>query len=214
MVSSIRINCSNSTYIEKNNPNQSFSNAKRLLTGIVYTNPSNYNIYKTLLKFDTSKLNNHSIQSAFLYLFIEEIDSTSTRSDNIIISKNTATTNPFTINWSNYPKTIPLNKYTLSIATRKVGKYIKINITDLVESWVNTNTNYGLTLEPTDFNYTSIIQLASHNSLKPPYLLLTAICHSQDTEYESDYSMVYCFSSSEKVNDDLATKSDNINLAE
>lgn len=206
MVSSIRINCSDSTYVDKTNSNNNFHEGERLLSGINYKNGSSFNIYKTLLKFDTSKLNNHSIKSAFLHLFVEKIKLTPNHSsDNIIISKNISYSTPSTVNWINYPLTIPSNRYTLKITSKNIGKYIKINITDLVESWVvNNNENYGLTIEPIDLNYTSIVQFASNNSLKPPYLSLTAICHCQDNEYDS--SILYCFSSSKKDNNELTTK--------
>lgn len=205
MVSSIRINCSASTYVDKTNSNNNFHEGERLLAGINYKNDTNFNIYKTLLKFDTSKLNNHSIKSAFLHLFVEKIKLTPNHSsDNLIISKNISYSNPSTVNWINYPLIVPSNKYTLKITSKDIGKYIKINITDLVEAWVNNNENYGLTIEPIDLNYTYIVQFASKNSLKPPYLSLTAICHCQDNEYDS--SMLYCFSSSKKDNDGLTSK--------
>ena len=205
MVSSIRINCTDSTYVEKNNPSKSYTKEEKLLTGITYATPSDFNIFKTLLKFDTSKLNNHTIKSAFLYLFVEEIQFTNTKSYNTIISKNLTNTNLLTINWVNYPKTLPINKYTFNISKKNVGKYVKLNITELIDSWVKENMNYGLTLEPLDMNQSSLVKFSSHNSLKPPYLLLTAICNSSDTEYDPDFSMVYCFSTSQNSTDTLTT---------
>lgn len=203
MVKSMRINCIDSTYVDKTHSTNNFHQEEKLLAGVNYKNESNFNIYKTFLKFDTSKLNNHSIKSAFLYLFIEKIKLTPNPSDNIVISKNISNCNISTLNWINYPKTMPSNKYILNITSKHVGKYIKINITDLVDSWINNNENYGITIEPLSINYSSIIQFASNNSLKPPYLSLTAICNCKDNEY--DYP-IYCLSSSSQTKNDLIIK--------
>lgn len=180
MVSSLRINCSASTYIDKTHANTNYNKEKTLLCGIDYKNLLNCNIYKSLLEFDTSKLDKHSIQSAFLYLFIEKIKSSSNSWDNIIISKNLTKFNISTASWINSPKTDQLNKYTLNIPPKNVGKYIKFNITNLVQDWINPNENYGISIEPKRLNCNSLVQFASINSLKPPYLMLTVICHSLD----------------------------------
>lgn len=202
-MSSIRINCSDSTYVDKIHPDNNYSKEAKLLTGVNHEEQANFNIYKSLLKFDTSKLNSHTIQSAFLYLFIEKIRLTPNHSDNITILKNINSFNSSTTNWLNCPKTLAINKYSLKITSRDVSKYIKINITKLVQSWVTTNENYGISIEPLSFNSDLLLQFASKNSLKPPYLSLTAICNSETPEYDYDYdynpSMVYCFSTDEKV---------------
>ncbi|MBQ3421622.1 MAG: DNRLRE domain-containing protein, partial [Romboutsia sp.] len=126
--------------------------------------------------------------NTFLCLYVKDVNSDTSYYSNSILSiyKNLEPFNTSNVTWNSSPcSDYPIH---FSIDPSEVGKYTKINITPIVDSWLNNNDNYGISIEANNY-YSSLIKFASINSDKPP-LLLTQFKSMNNYEYNNYNTLV------------------------
>lgn len=209
MVNSIKIKFNDTTYVDKSRPNGNFYEEERLIVGSVNNNLPNSNHYKTLLRFHISDLNYDLVDSIFLFLFIENVKFTNNKDANIGISGTTNNSHISNINWWTFPKKSTSKQINLSIPYEAIGKYIKIDISNIIKSLTPNNNMYNLTIESMNFNCNSVVQFASNNSPNPPYVIISNNISKENNnalspEYNKDSTY---YTNSNSIN--LATSSNN-----
>lgn len=169
----ITIKCADTTYLCNLRPNNNFNEEDNLLVGIVNNNYSNYNIFKSVLRFYISDLNFNSIKNIYLCLFLEDIHPTISNSTiTVSISGNNNEFNIPTSNWKSLPQKNTNNQINVAIPSLPLRKYIKIDVSHIIKS-LNSSTNIcNIIMEPLNFNSSSMIQFNSINGQNPPYLIL------------------------------------------
>lgn len=179
MSSIIKIKPLSTTYVNSSHANQNFCENRNIFAGSFHKSACSSVMFKSLIKFDLKNLETHTISNTYLYLYVKDINSdTSYYSNNILsIYKNLEPFNNSNVTWNSSP----YNDYPIhfTIDPSNVGKYIKINITPIVESWLKNNDNYGISIEANNY-YSSLIKFASINSDKPPFLYT----QNMDINYE------------------------------
>ena len=85
MINVKQINCNGATFVDKYHATAVFSKNSTLTAGIVRNRSIGVNIYKTILSFNLSDLKPDIVESATLYLFVENIQYTGTSFKNMII---------------------------------------------------------------------------------------------------------------------------------
>lgn len=182
MSSIVKLKCIGTNYVDSGNANKNFCECRNLFAGSIHKTSSRSIMFKSLITFDLSKLQPYPISYAYLCVYVKDINSdTSYYSNNTIsLYKNTCDFDVKSVTWNTVPLTdSPMH---LSIKPSDIGKYVKINITHIVNSWIQSNTNYGITLEANNF-YSSLVKLASLNSQNPPWLLLEYKHCNDNTNY-------------------------------
>ncbi|KGK87439.1 collagen triple helix repeat protein, partial [Desulfosporosinus sp. HMP52] len=177
MASSIIIPPTDSVYISQYYHNTNFGAINQLFTGEYLrttTNRCKPDSYRTLLKFPINLPCSSIICSAILYLFINRKD----RPDNelspqtVTIYENENDFNQAIVTWETAPNTV-ITPYSFNVIDSDVGTYISINITGLVQGWINgCNENFGITLIGKEGKPNTIIGYESTNNVNPPYLLI------------------------------------------
>lgn len=166
----VKIECSNSTYVCSSHPNNNFCKEEKLFIASVNENTSNINIYKAIVSFYISELDFNSLKNIYLFLFIENMYN----KDNIIVTISTPEDNKdlniSDINWSTAPDKNIHDQINVAIPNNAIGRYVKIDISNIIQYLNSYSGTYNLIIEPTNYNLTSIIQASSNNSIKPPYL--------------------------------------------
>lgn len=169
MSSIIKFKSSSTTYVDSGHANQNFYENRNIFAGSYHESSCSARIFKSLIYFDLSKLEPLPLSSAYLCLFIKDTNSdTSYYSNNILsIYKNLEPFNSSDVTWN----TSPCNNKPIHfvIDPSEVGKYVKINITSIVNSWLENNDNYGISIEANNY-YSSLFKFASINSKNPPLL--------------------------------------------
>lgn len=171
MSSILKFKCNGTNYVDSGNANKNFVEYKNLLAGSIHKTSSHSTMFKSLITFDLSDLQPHPISSAYLCLFVKDINSDTSYYCNNTLSlyNNTCDFDINSVTWNTIPPTD--NPMQLVVTPDDIGKYIKINITHIVNSWIQNDKNYGITLEANNF-YSSLVKLASINSSNPPLLLI------------------------------------------
>lgn len=162
------------SYINNINPNKNFYDYDPLLTGIARNSIQDRNEYRTLIKFYNLRLCH--IKSAFLYIFLEDAQSNA-RKVTISIKENKNNFDITSVTWANAPKVNNHHEICFDIYPRDINRYIKIDITPIVNNWTITKENFGLTIFDDSRCNNSLIKFSSLNSKKPPYL---SICYDKD----------------------------------
>lgn len=157
------------TYVDSGHANQNFYENRNIFAGSCHESPCSSRIFKSLIYFDISELEHLPLSSAYLCLFVKDTNSdTSYYSNNILsIYKNLEPYNASDVTWNSSP--INDRPIHFAIESSEVGKYVKINITPIVNSWLKNNDNYGISLEANNY-YSSLFKFASINSKNPPLL--------------------------------------------
>lgn len=190
MDSIFKFKCNGTNYVDSGNANKNFYECKNLFAGSVHKTSSHSTMFKSLITFDLSNLQPHPISSAYLCVFVKDINSDTSYYSNDALSlyKNTCDFNVKSVTWNTLPPTnSPMH---ISITPNDVGKYIKINITYIVNSWIQDDKNYGITLEANNF-YSSLVKLASANSSNPPWLLIKYKNYKDISDYNSNFKTIY-----------------------
>jgi hypothetical protein len=177
MASSIIIFPTDSVYISQFYQNTNFGASNQLFTGeylITVKNHCKPDAYRTLLKFSIDLPCSSIICSAILHLFINRKD----KPDNdlspqtITIFENEDDFNQATVTWNTAPNSI-ISPYSFNVIDSDVGSYIPIDITGLVQGWINMcNANFGVTLIGDECKSDTIIGYESIDNVNPPYLLV------------------------------------------
>lgn len=183
-----RIINSQTTYITSAYPERSFYFANGILAGIV-SNRYDLNAYKTLLKFDFTDVEKCNIESAFLYLYIndkkciEEV-----YNSNLIIINNLDNFDIKKVNWYNQPKINLDDPIKLIIREENKKSYIKVDIRQFIDNEMLEEGNLGLTIQGIAQCKTSLVNFASCNSVNRPYIEIkyNSIC-DDEYYYEDDF---------------------------
>ncbi|NME83386.1 DNRLRE domain-containing protein [Clostridium sp. SM-530-WT-3G] len=179
MSSIIKIKPLSTTYVDSGHANQNFCENRNIFAGSFHKSACSSVMFKSLINFDLKDLNSHDLSNIYLCLYVKDINSDTSYYSNSILSiyKNLEPFNNSNVTWNSSPcSDYPIH---FTIDPSNVGKYIKINITSIVESWLKNNDNYGISIEANNY-YSSLIKFASLNSDKPP-LLYT---QNMDINYE------------------------------
>ena len=130
------------TYISNLNPNQVFGPAENLPVGQTSI-PGN--IYRSLIKFDTSLIPTGSlITNATLRLFLN--DKTSPGINTLMINNNLSDFSQNTTTWNNAPP-FESTAHSTPLNGGNVNNYIYVSVTDLVQEWYSGLVpNNGITL--------------------------------------------------------------------
>lgn len=182
----IILSCDTSIYISNSLPTSNHSKSKNLFSGIIHKNIDTTYLYKSLLKFDLTTIKDKKIDSAYLNIFVEDLRSSG--NNFLAIYDNTNDFDEHTLNWNKYPVTNNLTKVILNLELDNINKYIKINITSLLTSWINNNYNNGLTIEPNSKESSIIVQFASMSSNNPPYIEINNDIEFMDSSEEDTLS--------------------------
>ncbi|WP_082154132.1 DNRLRE domain-containing protein [Gottschalkia purinilytica] len=169
------IYASSSSYISSFQPETNFGNSKTISTGSSNIDCYKRNIYRTLIKFDISKIP-FNFEKIFLYLYVEEVKYQCI--NNVIsIYKNTENFDALTVTWNDAPNFIE-TQIEFKLDNSSLKKYNEFNITDLVIEWINSpDPNFGITIKGGESNnnlssstYSSIAKFSSVNGRNSPYI--------------------------------------------
>lgn len=159
------------TYVDSSNPSENFSYSKKIISGNIQKGSCQNTTYKSLVIFDISRLQPYQIENAYLCLYIDNITSNGSyySNDTLSIYKNTSNFNIQSVTWDSLP--LSSSQISLSINSSDIFRYMKIDIIDYVNYWIDTGNNYGITLEGNNF-YSSLVTFDSLNSSNPPWLFI------------------------------------------
>lgn len=169
MNSIFKIKSIGTTYVDSRHANQNFYDNKNLFAGSIHSSSSASTMFKSLITFDLCSLQSYPISSAYLCMYVKDVNSdTSYYSNNTLsIYRNTVDFDITKVTWNTAP--LSVDPIHIIIPDNEVRNYIKINITSFVNRWLETDSNYGITLEANNF-YSSLVKFASLSSAKPPLL--------------------------------------------
>lgn len=170
MSSIVKFKPLNTTYVDSGHANQNFCENRNIFAGSFHKSACSSVMFKSLINFDLKGVKPVLLSNAYLCLYVKDTNSdTSYYSNNILtIYKNLEPFNTSNVTWNSSPcSDYPIH---FAVDSSEIGKYIKINITPIVDSWLKNNDNYGISIEANNY-YSSLIKFASINSEKPPLLL-------------------------------------------
>lgn len=174
--SNITFNAIDVTYVSSEESNKNFSHYDYLLSGLKKDETdSGIIMYKSLFKFNLNSLNNMQVKKAFLCFKINSIDPEIKyyRNNTFSLYKNTENYNYSTVTWDTYPQIDDKDSIELSIDLHEIGKYISIDITEFVNSWIANGANFGITLKTNSRNKLSVLNVCSTSSSNPPCLIIS-----------------------------------------
>lgn len=171
MGSILKFNSLSTTYVDSGHSNNNFYEGKNIYAGSFHKTSCSSVMFKSLLQFDLCNLESRPLEYVYLCLYVKYINSdTSYYSNNSLsVYKNISPYDPQTVTWNTTPETD--NVIHLSVSSSDIGNYLKINITDLVNSWIKNDKNFGITIESNNF-YSSLVKFASSYSDNPPLLFV------------------------------------------
>ncbi|WP_244835292.1 DNRLRE domain-containing protein [Clostridium sp. BJN0001] len=173
--SNITFNASDVTYVSSEESNKNFSHSQYLLSGLKKDETdSGIIIYKSLFKFNLTPLNNMQVKTAYLCFKISSIypEIKYYRNNTFSLYKNLENYNYSTVTWNSFPKVDHESQIELNIGINDVGKYISINITNFINSWIKNKNNFGITLKTNSKNKLSVLNICSTTSSNPPCLII------------------------------------------
>ncbi|WP_294373334.1 DNRLRE domain-containing protein [uncultured Clostridium sp.] len=159
------------TYVDSGHANDNFYECKNIYAGSCHKTPCSSIMYKSLIHFDLCSFEKRPLEYAYLCLYVKDINcDTSYYSNNTLsVYKNMSPYNPETVTWNTTPETDSVIR--LSIPSSDIGNYIKINLTSIINSWIECGNNYGLTIEASNF-YSSLVKFACADSTHPPIMFV------------------------------------------
>ena len=113
---------------------------------------------------------------AVLYLYVENIQSTTDCNLSISISNNTTTVDTDTVTWNTAPAVDYYSTLNYKLLTSDIGCYIKLDVTPIVRCWQCTTGVKSITLSSNSIiNRAPLITIASTNSCNPPVLAIAPV---------------------------------------
>lgn len=182
----LKIKC-DSTYLDKAHPKNNYYSDEKLLVGIINKNSPVKNEFRSVLKFDISDIYCNSIDSAFLFLFVENLKSVPNLGNSISISGFTEDIYLEDINWQDTSEYILTPKVNSFISPLYINKYIKIDISSIIKSLPKNINTCNLLIEHTPITHNSIIKFSKSSSKFPAYITLDANFEN-DSVKDNDYS--------------------------
>ncbi|MEG2235956.1 MAG: DNRLRE domain-containing protein [Clostridia bacterium] len=174
MNSNLKLYCDSTTYIDNFRPNKNFSKARERIIGVVNRKSLQTNNYSMLLKFDMRAININVIESAKLYIYLE--NGNMEFCDKIIVSKSDSDYENSEVNWDNKPNNY--NKIDFEVKNRNIQRYCSFDVTEIIKS--SDDFIIGLQIEcESEVEYCAINFLSEYSKM-PPYLLISI---SEDSDY-------------------------------
>lgn len=170
----LNISTTEDTYVFTELPKTKFYGSPTLKVGYNSTNlQKSPGYYYTLIKFDLNKLPaKATVLEAYLLMYIGEGFMESDKSV-ISINRNLEDFEAMEVTYSSAPKTT-FTGITHSITTKDFRKYIKIDISSLIDDWNSkTYPNYGITLGISGFH--DNINFNTSSNENPPYISISYI---------------------------------------
>ena len=175
MKKGIKIASTGSTYIASGTPDSNFSSSSSLLVGNLSSCCPAANEYRSIISFDLTNFS-YPIKMAVLYLYVENIQSTTDCNLSISISNNTTTVDTDTVTWNTAPAVDYYSTLNYKLLTSDIGCYIKLDVTPIVRCWQCTTGVKSITLSSNSIiNRAPLITIASTNSCNPPVLAITPV---------------------------------------
>ena len=149
-----------------------------------WTTGGQYQVLRGLVKFDLSAIPTTAvIKTANLYLYSNptpttgnQVDANYGTANSFTIQQVTSNWSTSTLNWNNQPPATATNQAVVAATTQSVLD-LNVDVTNMVASMVNNNTNYGFLLKlQNEVTYNSRIFVSSHNATYPskhPKLVIT-----------------------------------------
>ena len=170
MKKGIKIASTGSTYIASGTPDSNFSSASSLLVGNLSSCCPATNEYRSIISFDLTNFS-FPIKMAVLYLYIENIQSTTDCNLSISISNNTTAVDTSTVTWNTAPAVDYFSTLNYKLLKSDIGCYIKLDVTPIVICWQCTPGVKSITLSSNSIiNRAPLVTIASTNSCNPPVL--------------------------------------------
>lgn len=171
MTSILKFNSLSTTYVDSGHANDNFYECKNIYAGSCHETSFSSVLFKSLIQFDLYNLESQPLAYAYLCLYVKDINAdTSYYSNNTLsVYRNLSDYDPEKVTWNTTPETDSV--ICLNIPSTEIGNYLKINITSIVNNWIENNNNYGITIEASNY-YSSLVKFASMNSKNPPLLFV------------------------------------------
>lgn len=170
MANTIKITCSNASFVDKHNPLHNYSKFDTLSAGLVNTRLSGFHLFKSILSFDVPKIEADKIKNAYLFIFINKLQYSGNAPENIGICGNYSNVNTSTVLWNTFPTEKFTPTFHLNLPKSSSDSYIKINITEILKELCINDEYYNLILCPIDSSPQIITVFSSPSSDNPPYL--------------------------------------------
>lgn len=171
-VSSITVPVIADTFIQKDNSTANYGNNDELLSGGSYLG-SGYE--RAMYRFDIENsgiASGATIVSAVARFYVISFN----HSSSVTLHQVTADWDEATVNWDNIANDINITPSGSISSGTPSGQYVEVNITSLVQSWINGAVeNYGLTIAPSLFNGSATSRYTSKeygNSSQRPELII------------------------------------------
>ena len=170
MTNIIKINCESATFVDKHNPASNYSKFKTVSTGIVNSHSTGFHFFKSLLNFSVPKINTNKIISAYLFIYIKNIQTLGNVPESIGICGNHTNITSSNLSWDSFPEDDYTDIFHLNIPKNSSNSYIKINVTEIIKELSEYHENYNLILCPIELKSQIIVTFSSPTSDNPPYL--------------------------------------------
>lgn len=157
----VTVNIPNTTFISSSQPDSNFSFFPLIYTG---TDPE-FSSCTGLLRISLPELPVNQVDSAFLQLSV--IVKSGASPSPVVVNEVTSSFDPSTVTYNTRPDFSPTAS-TISISTADLYTAVKIDVTALVNGWLNgTVPNNGIAL--TNADGVTIVEFATNNIVYEPY---------------------------------------------
>lgn len=186
MNNSIKLNSIASSYLELFKPSSNNLKKDKLLVGTLNNN-SSINKFYSIINFKYKNVDISNIDSAYLYLYIDDIIYSDFPFKSIVIYENISDINLKEFTFENPP--IKSENHIDSCLPFNFAKhYVNIDITSLYKNFNNKNY-FSIVIDSPKNKTTSILKIHSVNSQNPPYIILNLKNSYKEKTLEKDNSI-------------------------
>lgn len=184
----VTVNIPNTTFISSSQPDSNFSFFPLIYTG---TDPG-FSSCTGLLRISLPELPVNQVDSAFLQLSV--IVKSGASPSPVVVNEVTSSFDPSTVTYNTRPDFSPTAS-TISISTADLYTAVKIDVTALVNGWLNgTVPNNGIAL--TNADGVTIVEFATNNIVYEPYFPELVLTYSSTPSEDT----ALCFSYAQLAN--------------
>lgn len=169
MTQELKFYCKSSTYVDNLNLSKDYSKLDNVLCG--YKNQFEYtNYFSSIFNFSKLDLDISLVRSAFLFIYITEINSLKEFPTNLCLTSSLETLNVADINYKNFMENIVTKPLPINFHSKKINTYVKINITSIIKELINNNSNFNIIIKTINEYPTYFLNINSSSSKYPPYI--------------------------------------------
>jgi len=180
---SVTVNIPHTTFVSSAMPDSNNSFYPLLYTG---TDPNFQNCI-SLLEIELPTLPVAAVDSAILQLSV--IAKSGDTPSPIVVNKVTSPFSTTTVTYNTLPSYIATSSQ-ISVTTTDLYKDVEIDVTSLVNEWLNgASQNYGIAL--TNDDGTTIVQFANNNIVYEPYFPKLTLTYSEAPVENTGYNFAY-----------------------